>query len=100
MPESVLLHRQPRVTARGRVNLLHVQAAMLIAAKKISVGEQAFAFRQMYTTLGAAHHILAFNGRRLFMCFFLPLFQSAPITPYCQKTSTAIRPKKSNLPNA
>ncbi len=36
---------------------------MLVAAKKFTVGEQAFAFRQMHITLGAAHHILAFNGR-------------------------------------
>jgi hypothetical protein len=71
-----------------------VQAAMLIAAKKFSVGEQAFAFRQMYTTLGAAHHILAFNGRRLFMCFFLPLFQSAPITPYCPENKHSNKAKK------
>jgi len=84
MPESVLLHRQPGVTASvGRVKLLlHVQAAMLVAAKKFTVGEQAFAFRQMHITLGTAHHILAFNGRRFFMSLFLPLFQSAPIAPY------------------
>jgi hypothetical protein len=47
---------------------------MFVAAKKISVGEQTFAFWQMHTTMGAAHHILTFNRRRLFMSLFLPLF--------------------------
>jgi hypothetical protein len=71
-----------------------VQAAMLIAAKKFAVGEQAFAFRQMHIALGAAHHILAFNGRRLFMSLFLALFQSAPIAPYGPENKHGNKTKK------
>jgi hypothetical protein len=60
---------------RGRVNLLlHVQTAMLVAAKKFAVGEQTFAFWQMHAAMGAAHHILTLNRRRLFMSLLLPLF--------------------------
>ena len=67
---------------------------MLITAKKFAVGEQTFAFWQMHTTMGAANHIFTFNGRRLFMCFFLPLFQSAPIAPYCPENKHGNKAKE------
>ena len=54
--------------------LLQVQTAMLVATKEFAFGENAFALWQMYAAMRAAHHILAFDGRRLFMSLFLPLF--------------------------
>lgn len=75
MPESRLLYHGALVAASSRVNLLlQMQATMLVATKKLAIGEHTFAFWQMHTAMNATHHILAFNGRRLFMRFFLPLF--------------------------
>jgi hypothetical protein len=75
MPESMPPYHGASVAASSRVNLLlQMQAPMLVATKKFAIGEHAFAFRQMHTAMNATHHILAFNGRRLFMRFFLPLF--------------------------
>ncbi|MDN5935542.1 MAG: hypothetical protein L0H75_05115 [Nitrosospira sp.] len=56
---------------------------MLVATEKLILGKNAFAFWQMHAAMSAAHHILAFNGRRLFMNILLSLFQSASIAPYC-----------------
>lgn len=66
LPESLQI--------RKTVNLLlQVQAAMLVATKEFSLGKNTLAFWQMHAAMRAAHHILAFDGRRLFVSLFLPL---------------------------
>jgi hypothetical protein len=72
LPESTR-PESPQIQ-KGVNLLLQVQTAMLVATKKLALGENAFALWQMYTAMRAAHHILAFDGRRLFMSLFLPLF--------------------------
>jgi len=61
-----------------------MQAAMLIATKKISFRRDAFAPGQVHATVRAPHHILALQGARLLMCF-VPLFKRPPVASYYPK---------------
>ena len=49
---------------------LQMQAPMLVAAEKLALRGDTFTFRQMYTAMGAAHHIFACGRRRLILLFF------------------------------
>jgi hypothetical protein len=59
-----------------------VQAAMLIATKKIPFRCDALAPGQMHAAVNTPHHILTFQGARLIMRFFLSLFQHPPVASY------------------
>jgi hypothetical protein len=58
-----------------------VQAAMLIATKKIPFGRDAFTPRQMYAAVDAPNHILSLQGARLLMRFFT-LFERPSVASY------------------
>jgi len=51
----------------------YMQATMLVAAKKLALGGDTFAFWQMHAAMGAAHHILV-GSRRSFPLRLVPLF--------------------------
>jgi predicted transposase YdaD len=65
---------QPISFKSDRLLALQVQTTMLVATEKLVFRKNAFAFRQMHAAMGAAHHIFAFDRRRLFLSLFLPPF--------------------------
>ena len=59
-----------------------MQLPMLITAKKLAFGSDAFASGQMNAAVIAAHHVLALKRLRLSASLFLLLFECAPVTSY------------------
>ena len=74
---------------------LQMQAAMLVATKKISFRRDAFASGQVHAAVHAPHHILALQGARLFMRFF-PLLERPPVASYYPKKKGNEKGEKKN----